>query len=377
MVRNRPEESLDDSADSFQSSRGPMIQPVLVERYRQPEAPINPLPGVSTTGFNAHDGEVMASPQVFAIYWGRNYGSPATGLNSTARNLDTFFTTILANAAYIGPLSQYSVGAATFLGSTWIDHDPGTAETLTFDNVRDKLIGWLDLNMFPVVPRRVELDLLFVIFAPTEITLVDNNGAGGFCAYHWYGHYHKGSGKDNLFFAVSDVTALTSAVSHELVEAFTDRSQHGWYSDNDGSEIGDVCSSCGSATVTVGGFSAASYWLVNQGRCLQQSDITPPPPLKQLRIIVSPLTLPKNVAVTLNVHAQDAQDGQTVPGSVKLSDPCTKVSDFRTDTSITVTLCEKREWDPGLRRWLYVSPSLTVVPDDSTYDSADITLFLQ
>lgn len=375
MVRNRTEESPDDSADGFQSSRGPMIQPVLVARYRQPEAAINPIPGIDTTDFNAHAGEVMASPQVFAIYWGRNYGSPTTGLNATANNLDTFFSAILANAAYMGELGQYSVGAATFLGSTWVDHDPSTAQTLTYDNMRDTLIHWLQGYILPVVPQRNELNLLFVIFAPTEITLVDNNGAGGFCAYHWWGHYNKGSGKDNLFFAVVDATALTSAISHELVEAFTDRSHNGWHSDIDGSEIGDVCSSCGSATLTVSGFSAASYWLVEQRRCLQQSEITPPQ-LKRLRIIVSPPRPPKDVAVTLNVHAQDAQDGQTIPGSVDLLDPCAGHTKFRTDTSTTVTLCVTREYDSESHKWISASPYLTVVADDPTYPMVQWTLGL-
>jgi hypothetical protein len=380
MVSNRTEESQDDSANGFQSSRGPMIQPVLVPRYRQlaiaPEAAIDPIPGTSTTGFNAHAGEVMASPRVFAIYWGRNYGSPTTGMNAIARNLDTFFSTILANAAYMGPLSQYAVSTATFLGSTWIDHDPGTAQTFNFNNMRDVLINWLHVGMLPVVPQQNELDLLFVIFAPTEVTLADDNGAvGGFCAYHWYGYYDKGPfGKYNLFFAVADATASTSVTSHELVEAFTDRNGHGWYSDDGGDEIGDVCSMCGSATLTVAGFAAASYWLVNRGRCLQQSDITPPPPLKQLRIIVSPPRPPKNVAVTLYVQSMDAQDGRAISGSVELSDPCQGITNFRTDTSITVTLCVTREFDPERKIWIRESPHLTVVPDDLTYGSSSASL---
>jgi hypothetical protein len=51
-------------------------------------AGINPINCEPTTGFNAHAGEVLSAPKVFAIYWGRDYGSPATGMNATAQNFD-------------------------------------------------------------------------------------------------------------------------------------------------------------------------------------------------------------------------------------------------------------------------------------------------
>jgi hypothetical protein len=245
----------------------------------QVAAAITPIPGQSTTGFDAHAGEVMASPQVFAIYWGRDYGSPATGVNATAATFDSFFSTIM-NSTYLDNLRQYLVGRGTYLGSTWVDHDPASPKTLSFDQMRDVLISWLDLGISPALPTWDEKNLLFVIFTSVEITLSDNSGqTGGFCAYHWWGHYHNSPfQKGNLFFAVIGQGAGTSAVAHELSEAFTDRSLNGWYS-NDApySEIGDVCSSCGSPSLTLGDFPVASYWLAIPGRCLQQMDLTPGP----------------------------------------------------------------------------------------------------
>ena len=86
-------------------------------------------------------------------------------------------------------------------------------------------------------------------------------------------HYHH-DGDPNLFYAVVDPTGGTSATSHELAEAFTDPALNAWFSDDgDHPEIGDVCSSCGSQTLILNGFSVASYWLVNARRCLQQSDL--------------------------------------------------------------------------------------------------------
>jgi hypothetical protein len=291
------------------------LEPAAAEQVRA-TVDINPIPGVATTGFNAHGGEVMASPRVFAIYWGRDYGTPAAGMNARATGLDSFFSMVMTSR-YLDMLGQYLVGQGTFLGSTWVDHDPGTAQTLTFDQMRDVLINWLDAGLTPEVPAWNERDLLFVIFPPTEVMLTDNDGGVGFCGYHWWGHYHNSPfQKGNLFFAVVDTTGGTDVVAHELAEAFTDRSVNGWFSDDGGGpEIGDVCSACGSQTLTLGGFSLASYWLVDAGRCLQQSDVTPappPPPPGTLVVTVAPPELPLNKATTFTITTVDNLTGAPV-----------------------------------------------------------------
>jgi hypothetical protein len=237
---------------------------------------IEPLPGEVTTGFGPHSGKVMTAPRVFSIYWGRTYGSPATGINAKATTLDSFLATVVASR-YVDNLAQYGVGAGTFIGSTWVDHSPGQAQTFTMDQIATILAAWLDAGLSPEVPSPDEQNLLFVIFPPQEVTLVDNNGQGGFCGYHMRAHYHH-DGDPNLFYAVVDPTGGTSATSHELAEAFTDPALNAWFSDDgDHPEIGDVCSSCGSQTLILNGFSVASYWLANAGRCLQQSDLDGPP----------------------------------------------------------------------------------------------------
>ena len=270
----------------------PSGRPPIVQRRPSPddfkppvdvEASISPITGVSTTGFGANGGEVMGAPRVFAIYWGRDYGSPTIGMNARAHNLDGFFG-MLMTSRYLDMLAQYQVGKGAFLGSTWVDYAPGNPKTRNFDEMRDVLIDWLDDGLTPEVPTWDEKNLLFVIFPPTDVMLTDNDGGDGFCGYHWYGHYHNAPAqKANLFFAVVDTTADTSAVGHELSEAFTDRNLNGWRSGGllgaGGVEIADVCSSCGSPALTLGGFAVASYWLVDANRCLQQPDLTPAPPV--------------------------------------------------------------------------------------------------
>jgi hypothetical protein len=236
---------------------------------------IEPIPGTATTGFNAHGGKVIPSARVMAIYWGRDWGSPVTGMNANAATMDQFLATVL-NSTYMDNLAQYSSGRGTFLGSTWVDHAPAVPQTFTFDQVRGILFNWLTAGMLPETPvASGALSQLYLIFAPSEVTLTDNNGGQGFCGYHYHGAFTGGA--DNLVFGIVNSTAGTAAMSHEIAEACTDPTGNGWYSDTDGSEIGDVCSTCNSPALTLSGFNVASYWLVDQDRCLQQSDLVTHP----------------------------------------------------------------------------------------------------
>ena len=108
-----------------------------------PDVTIEPLPGEVTTGFGPHSGKVMTAPRVFSIYWGRTYGSPATGINAKATTLDSLLATVVASR-YVDNLAQYGVGAGTFIGSTWVDHSPGQAQTFTMDQIATILTAWLN-----------------------------------------------------------------------------------------------------------------------------------------------------------------------------------------------------------------------------------------
>jgi PASTA domain len=253
----------------------PLEQGVI--EHASSTADIDPFPGNATTGFSAHGSVTIASPRVVAAYWGRDWGSPGTGMNARATAMDRFLATVV-DSPYMDNLAEYSSSRGTFAGSTWIDHATIISQTFTFDQMRQILFNWLMAGMLPQnPPESPTLSLLYFIFPPSEITLTDNDGARGFCGYHWSGAFSPFF--ENMIFAVVDPAGGTSAASHELVEACTDPTGNGWYSDDDGSEIGDVCSRCGSQTLTLAGFDVASYWLVDQGRCLQQSDLVTHPPV--------------------------------------------------------------------------------------------------
>lgn len=274
-----------------------------------------PIPGLPTTGFNAHDGEVMATPRVFAIYWGRDYGSPSAGMSESATSFDGFLAKVM-DSRYLDMLGQYLVGRGSFMGSTWIDHAPERQQTLSFDQMRDVMTHWLDDGVTPEIPSSNEMNLLFVIFAPREVTFVDGKGKTGFCGFHLSKSYRKPEWeKANLFFAVVEAGSTTAVVSHELAEAFTDRGGNGWYSDlSGGAEIGDVCNSCESAVqLTLAGFPLASYWLVEEERCLQQADLEEPlqPP---------PATVPNVVGETVAEAAKSLRAAGFVVAEASVED---------------------------------------------------------
>ena len=110
-----------------------------------------------------------------------------------------------------------------------------------------------------------------------------------FFSYHSSDFHNKIFGKQNLFFAVISgglpFSTLTQALSHELVEAFTDRTRgHGWFSDDivwwpfwdEGRELSDICNwGNGCPNLSLNGFTIASYWRQSLGMCMQQTDLTP------------------------------------------------------------------------------------------------------
>jgi hypothetical protein len=231
----------------------------------------------------------MGYPQLVLIFWGTEYWTD--GPPSTSIRLQQFLSSILPSP-YFGMLDQYNVNTATVQQVVGIGYQGGAA-TLSEGDIQNQLESWMDLALIPIVDDN-NTDLLYVLLPPSAVTLTvngfsQNDPNQGFCGYHHHSKHNKIFGKDNLFFAVAtsglDFDTLTTTLSHELVEAFTDRSNAGWFSDDisiwpfpaAGRELGDICNCCNPdqcPRVTLNGFALASYWLQSQGRCMQQDDLT-------------------------------------------------------------------------------------------------------
>ena len=189
---------------------------------------------------------VMASPRVYAIYWDQYFQhNPAVNL------MNRFFGDIL-RGTFMRQLTQYGVGNGVFAGSSTID--PGRQpEFLEPQYIEEQLKEWIKRGTVQVSPTENETNLLYVIFTPNH-TSISHDGYCT-CGYHQSGHYGILSGDDNLFWAAiqewhhnndlpgSDREFLdlsTWCVSHEMVEAFTNRDGKGYHTDT-GCEIGDIC----------------------------------------------------------------------------------------------------------------------------------------
>jgi hypothetical protein len=222
------------------------------------------------------------------------------------------FVSMLVNSRYMDMMDEFGVRRGTFLGSTWIDHNPTIVKTYTQNDMTELLKHWVDDGVVPEVPASDDSSHVYMIYTPTEISLtIPDPPPGGFCAYHFWGHHNITVDKPaNLFYGVMRPTTGTDGVSHELAEICTDRSGKGWYtSDVKGAEIGDVCAGCGFGLLTLNGFQVDSYWLVREKRCLQQDDLKPP---KVMNVAISPASLPLNKPVTITITATDAASGAQI-----------------------------------------------------------------
>ncbi len=188
----------------------------------------------------------MPSPRVYAIYWDAYFQRAPRAV----RHMNRFFRTIL-RGRFMRGLRQYGVGPGRFAGSAVIVPDPShrLPRSLRSGAITARLKSWIRTGAVPVVPRPNETNLLYVIFAPNASSL-----GPGLCGYHHSSRYGKTTGRRNLFWAAIQqwhfpsasprtpqalANACTWCISHEMVEAFTDRDDRGYHAA--GCEIGDIC----------------------------------------------------------------------------------------------------------------------------------------
>src|SRR5579864_606362 len=203
-------------------------------------------------------GNVMKSPKVYAIYWDEYYQVNPQAVYT----MNQFFSQILTGR-YMRQLEQYGgIGQGQFLGSTVVVPDPvnpppAPPSELTAAQIENQLGQWITSGTVPVRPDPDETNLLYIIFTPNSTNMGDC--LSGFHSSTRYDTPPSAQPKeDNLFWAAIQewheygppasarefADSCTWAASHEMVEAFTNRSGTGWvYRAADGNiyEIGDLC----------------------------------------------------------------------------------------------------------------------------------------
>lgn len=234
--------------------------------------PLHPGPAApaSAPHLTYRGGHVLASVQVFVLYWGDAWaqGEPAR----LTQQVDAFFDYVLASPM-MEQLAEYDtpnavIGRASRVGSLQIAGSPPAAVS---DAELRQLIQ-REIAAGSGVPPPTAGTLYFVYLPPgTAVSLDGGASCRSFCGYH-------DDVDGRVFYAVVPypdcagcagglglLDALTSTTSHELCEAITDPTPgQGWYDDNNG-EIGDICAW---KTKKLGDYVVQLEWSNRSNTCL-------------------------------------------------------------------------------------------------------------
>jgi hypothetical protein len=198
-------------------------------------------------GVNAHQSHVMPNPKIVLIYWDQYF----TDTPDAVTSMDQFVSDMATGNHWPG-LGQYGVGSASLQGHVVIDMKtyptPNTSnpgKSFSESQMQTQLITWLDDKVVSPKPAGDELNLIYLIIAPSDTTLSNGNlTSASFCGYHDHGQYSATTTRDNLIWGTvtgytkaktgqAFVDSISFCVSHELTEAFPNPDGNGFYNQVD------------------------------------------------------------------------------------------------------------------------------------------------
>jgi hypothetical protein len=286
------QEALGTPADPQGASPDSSLRNILW--YRTPQSihvVENATPPKMQAAANAHltyfGGPVISSIKAYTVAWGNSVLDQA--------EMNSFFTAI-TNSTYLDWLSEYNtptqtIGRGSF-GGAFVDTNPPTGTTIHDSQIQAELSRLMDAGTIPKPDGNSYYQVLF----PPGITVVGADGtqfcvqtpSGTPCAYHstfvkngvdvYYSpqpDYSGTCGQLCGFVPGNSTASLTTASSHEMVEAITDpavglattfAAPLGWYDQNNG-EIGDICE-VEAQGQQVAGFFVQTEWSNKQGKCV-------------------------------------------------------------------------------------------------------------
>ena len=234
----------------------------------------------------ANDRHVLRQPVVTPVFWGHFYATTPDAVSETTRLLSD-----LAGGRFMDGARQYGVSKGSVDSPVVVDVVAPDREptTLSDTDILVQLQDWLDKGTVAPPPAAREKNRLFFIFPPTtaDLTWSKDQSFEGYHEYAWSPQPKKGTdpGPYNLFWAVvrtkSASTETSSGlefarsrayiVSHELIEAATDRDGQGFTTPS--CEIGDICEAVGQtaccSTYDYLGWQAEYYWSNWDNRCIR------------------------------------------------------------------------------------------------------------
>ena len=219
-----------------------------------------------------HNGHLLASVEVFTLFWGRAWTSAAK--KTLAGQINSFFDAILVSPL-IDQLGEYGVpgqkiGHGKRVGSATVT-TPSPGHSIADGSIQHFLQNEIASNT--AFPKPTPDTLFFVYLPPgTSVAQGGARSCQAFCGYHndiagqLYYAVMPFPGCGGCTGGLSVLDALTSTSSHELCEAITDPVPgRGWYDDGGNAEIGDICAW---KTKTVDGITVQLEWSNKDNACV-------------------------------------------------------------------------------------------------------------
>lgn len=216
-------------------------------------------------------GPLIASAEVFAIFWGAAWQNVPQ--SAQIPEINQFFDFVL-QSALIDQLAEYNVPGYAIThgkrtGSTQLAA-PALGSSIHDGAIQKMLQDQIASNS--AFPQPSANTLYFVFFPPGVKVIQGGSGScTAFCGYH-------NDINGEIFYAAMPypscsgcvgsmqlIDALTTTTSHELCEAITDPIPgQGWYDDTNG-EIGDICAW---QTKQLGNYTVQREWSNKANACV-------------------------------------------------------------------------------------------------------------
>ena len=313
-----PEENLEPAQRPLTLGENPRILPVSTNQGRAPAGPSEAAAATGVANLQYYGGHVISSVRVNVVFWGGNVDA------TTQAQIGNFYQGV-TNSAYFDWLNEYDtsitavggqpgtnqhIGRGSYGGSFTIT--PSVTGNVTNDQIETELAAQIASGALP--PN--DANSLFMIYFPPGVAISLPDGKGGtasscqqFCAYH---NTMQIQGQSVYYGVIPDLGTdfmciigcgtpfdtfnnLTSASSHEMIEAVTDAEVGlaqsvgpplGWYDfstdaqGNQRGEIGDICNGQrGSATGPDGtSWVVQKEWSDHDAACIDSRANTAQPP---------------------------------------------------------------------------------------------------
>lgn len=240
---------------------------------------------VTDLNFEFQGGPIIASPEVYASFWGSSWSDAAH--TPERDNLIQFLQDFLASD-YMNILSQYGVGQGAGNCGAWLGYSalPTAEGSMTDTGIHEAIQSLIDAGTLPEPSTPSNMALMIFLDENVEIedsqlgvVMCEPEGDNAF-GYHNYFTTTAGSqfyysvipalddeclqescpsGSCSLSPNATQEQRRTQVASHEFSEMVTDPEISAWRDAQNGEENGDICNGR-SATITVEG----RTWTVQQ-----------------------------------------------------------------------------------------------------------------